>query len=268
MDSSGRHAGLMAEVAGGRPLILAIGYPASQLEVFARNLAAEIEHQANARTIGSISIPVQNDYRSGVSRASADTESDSVGPRSADLSSVTDPPSGSRLRLDRQSDGLTITLEPMGVWRGSKGLFVFGLFWCGFMVVFTPVWFIDPGEDSMQMLFIVPFLLLFWAIGISMLVGAVNMGRRRAILDVVGDTLLVSRQSLFGQKQQEWRAEDLRGIRMGPSGMSVNDVPIPELKIESQSGETLGMASGRSDAELEWIAASLRKALGVGPGGA
>ena len=33
--------------------------------------------------------------------------------------------------------GLTLNVPARGIWRGSAGLFVFSLIWCGFMVVFT-----------------------------------------------------------------------------------------------------------------------------------
>ena len=76
---------------------------------------------------------------------------------------------------------------------------------------------------------------------------------------MVGSTLLVTRAGLFGQKQQEWQAEDLRTIRLGPSGTEVNDQPINQLHLVPRKGKKVGMLTERDDDELEWIAAVLRR---------
>ena len=64
-----------------------------------------------------------------------------------------------------------------------------------------------------------------------------------------------------------WRAGELSAIRIGPSGMSVNDVPVMELQIHPKDGKKVGLLSQLDDEEIDWIAAHLRKALNVGKRG-
>ena len=60
------------------------------------------------------------------------------------------------------------------------------------------------------------------------------------------------------------RAE-IAAIRVAPSGVKVNNRDIIELQIHLADGRPkLGLLSERKDDELEWVAAVLRRTLGVG----
>jgi len=143
-------------------------------------------------------------------------------------------------------------------------MFFFALIWNGFMTVFTSG-IICGGlnaEDKPDAtaLWIFPlFLLLFWAVGIGMLLGALNMGRRSAMFAVAGGNLLVMQKGIFGTKRREWSAQEISSIVTGPSGMKVNDRDVPQLQIHA-SGEKLGLLTGRDERELEWLACELRNA--------
>ena len=41
-------------------------------------------------------------------------------------------PNSSPIEVEEAADGVTLQVPPQGIWRGSKGLFVFSLFWNGF----------------------------------------------------------------------------------------------------------------------------------------
>ena len=41
---------------------------------------------------------------------------------------VPQPPANTTIKIDRFSDGLTITVPPAGLWRGTRGLFFFAPF--------------------------------------------------------------------------------------------------------------------------------------------
>src|SRR5262245_12715141 len=43
----------------------------------------------------------------------------------------------SAIRIEKHPDGVTITVPPAGVWRGSQGLFLASLLWCGVMTLFS-----------------------------------------------------------------------------------------------------------------------------------
>ena len=72
-----------------------------------------------------------------------------------------------------------------------------------------------------------------------------------------------SRAGLLGTRQHSWSRNELRAIRVGRSGIESNDRAILELQIHPATGKQLGMAAGRDEAELRWVAAVLRRALDV-----
>jgi hypothetical protein len=178
-------------------------------------------------------------------------------------------PSTSKIVLEETADGLTFNVPPAGLMKGSAGLFFFALIWLGFMVFFTGGVFFAANGPQLQkdgiwvMLGIFAFISLFWAVGIGMMVAAVNMGGRRAGIVVDGERLMVLKTSIFGSKTEEWQRDALRAIRVGPSGMESNDVPVLELQIHPKSGKKFGLLSGRDTDELEWMATHLRRSLGM-----
>jgi hypothetical protein len=103
---------------------------------------------------------------------------------------------------------------------------------------------------------------LFWLIGVVMVLGAINMGRRKAAIAIAGGQLMAMQTGIFGSKKQEWEATEVTSIHAGPSGMEVNDRPVLELQIIGQ-GKKFGLLCGRSDEELHWLAALLRQELGI-----
>ncbi len=242
-----------------RNLIMAWGYPRKLLLELANELSHELVLTGGSRLLDDVdALPVTE------SAGSFDEQEQAVDrPVSRPEDAVT--------LLERNDVGLTLTVPPLGMRKGSKGLFFFSLFWNGFMAVFTPLMLTGLIKGDVEsdlpdwaiLPALIAFLALFWAIGIGMFLAAFNAGKRRAILDVVGDTLVVTRQSIFGTKQQEWRAEDLKDICMGSSGMEVNDVPIMELQIHPHGGKKSGMLRQLPNEELTWIAWELRTALGI-----
>ena len=179
------------------------------------------------------------------------------------VETLTQPLESDVVREDR-SDGVTLTVPPAGIGRGSKGLFAFSLVWCGFMAVFDGMLLLFArGGIGFMMLPFLAVSLLFWAIGIAMLLGAVNMGRRQAVFAVVGDKLLAMQTGIFGPTRHEWDKDEIVDVRPGPSGMKVNNHAVLELHIVQRHGKPVGFLSGRDTQELAWLATVLRKSLGV-----
>ncbi len=133
------------------------------------------------------------------------------------------------------------------------------IFWLGITGVIT--FAMAVSGDAPWFAFL--FMGVFWVIGIAMAVGAVRMGKRQAIIDVIGDTLLVSETTGQRTKQHEWTADQIRSIHMGPSGMEVNNKPIMQLQIQPIEGKKLGIFSNRDRNELRWLATTLRQSLGL-----
>ena len=174
-------------------------------------------------------------------------------------------PTASPITIERFPDGISIRVPPAGLWRGSKGLFVFSLLWNGFMAIVSAMMVgIALGANNMPdetATWVLPlFLAVFWLVGIGLLLSALNMGRREAAIAVAGGTLMVMQIGIFGKKQREWALADVVSIGMGPTGMEVNDVPVMELQIRDQGGKKFGLLAGRSNAELQWLASELQQA--------
>ena len=102
---------------------------------------------------------------------------------------------------------------------------------------------------------------IFWAFGLVFLMGSINMGRRRTVLAVVGDRLLILLSGPFGRERREWSRAELRRIQAGPSDMEVNNRPVLGAHIQPVQGKTYGLLAGRDEVELRWLAARLRQAL-------
>jgi hypothetical protein len=185
-----------------------------------------------------------------------------------DIDRIPARPPGSPIEVKHYDDGVAITVPPAGLWKGSRGLFGFGLVWCGFMTVFSSMFlFIGANAQDVQggdkLWILVLFMIVFWAVGIGMLLGGINMGRRQAGLAVAGGTLMVMQIGIFGKKQREWLLAEVESIAVVSSGMEMNDVPVMQLQILDTDGKQLGLLAGRSDEELEWIAHELRVAGGI-----
>jgi hypothetical protein len=176
-------------------------------------------------------------------------------------------PPDSQITVEHFPDGLTINVPPAGLWRGTQGLFPFAILWNGFMSVFTPVLLVgifgNKAQEQSAYLIVPALLSLFWLVGIGLLLGSLNMGRRRAAIAVTGGTLMVLQTGLFGSKQRDWGQADVENIRAAPSGMEVNNKPILELQIYGLRSGKFALLAGRRDDELFWIASELRAALGL-----
>lgn len=263
-------AALTAVTAGERPMLLAWGYNEDLLAALAYRLADEIDHLVE----GGDAVEVMFDTMSVKARQRIEKLTGQDGKivvpefvTDDGAAAVVAPepippqPRKSTALLTDTRESLTIELPPRGVWRGSKGLIIMAVFWNGFMVIFTPPWFTSGGINGWGMAPLALFLLLFWAIGLLLLFIAINAGRRRAIIDVVGGSLLITRKSLLGLKQQDWPVSDLEAVRVGPSGTEVNGKAVMNLHVTERNGQTTKMFSERDDEELEWIAALVRARL-------
>jgi hypothetical protein len=101
----------------------------------------------------------------------------------------------------------------------------------------------------------------FWLIGLGLMAGAVNLGRRTAQILADSGRLSIATHSIFGLRQREWRREEIAAIRADASGLEVNDHPVLELQIHPVSGKKAGFLAGRTEAELRWMAAQMRRTL-------
>jgi hypothetical protein len=249
---------LMAERGepGAKPSALVIGYPRSVLASLGeqvRDRAGLVGGAGGAGGVGEAGggVPIEITVR--------DEHAD-------DEAGVPEQPAGSTAVIERTPEGVSISLSPMGFFKGSKGLGCFSILWLGFVSIFGSV-SVGIAVNGGSILNALPFLgvsTLFTAIGLGMFFAAVRSGRRRAIIDVVGEDLLITRQSTGAPKTQSWHRSEIDRVVVGKSGTEINDVPVMELQIWPAGGKKVGLFAERDDAELGWIAGEIRAALGLG----
>ena len=236
-------AALLAEFEEGKPRLVAIGYPRDWLEALAGDLSARVG--ATASTLPPPAVEVVN----------ADENR-------AEAPELVPQPPDSLVRVEPRPDGIALVVPPAGLRKGSKGLFGFGIVWCLFMSVFTGMILFAGLKNTRG----APgaawaFVGVFWLVGLSMLTGAINMGRRRAMLLFESGQLTVAQIGIFGAKKWEWNRDDIAAIRADASGITVNNAPVIELQIHPVRGKKTGFFAGRDEQELRWMASELRRAL-------
>jgi len=179
------------------------------------------------------------------------------GPQGDKVSGVTFEPS---------DDGFCIAVEAAG-WRGPA--LVAAIF--GGVLLLSGV---GAAMAALMMsiggMHLAVTLILSFAAAVHIFAGAFVLaaGRRlsRAVglLDVVGESLLVTVDGWKGTRQRQWTSDEIKSIRVGPSNMSINNEPVMELQITPREGEPEGFLAGRGEETLEWIAGKLREGMKVG----
>ncbi|HKS37924.1 MAG TPA: hypothetical protein VJW76_12080 [Verrucomicrobiae bacterium] len=235
---------LLAEFEVGRPRMVAFGYPRDWLQALAEDLSARVGATASALAPPAVEL------------------TDLLTVSQPQFDDVTHKPADSRVKVEPRSNGFVLLVPPAGLRKGSKGLFGFSIIWCLFMSVFTGFLVFASGQKSGgTSIGAWAFIGLFWLVGLGMLAGAINMGRRRAMLLVENGRLSLAQIGIFGAKKWDWNRDGLSAIRADASGMAVNDVPVIELQIHPVGGKKAGFFAGRDEQELRWLATELRRAL-------
>ena len=250
-------AALVAKFDAGKPRLLVLGYPRAWLTAVAHDLSPQVNPLAGVRGVPAVEVV-----------ETTATGKSIFDPGSAAMpEEIVQQPAGSKAKLETRADGLSLAVPPAGIRKGTRGLFFFAVFWCGFMAVFTGLMFFATGTKGRHATpwEAAPFLLLFWLVGFGLMAGALNMARRRALFIVDRTSLRLAQAGLFGTKSWVWRREDISAIRADASGMKVNNQPVIELQIHPRGAKKVGVLAGRDEAELRWIASTLRRATNLTP---
>lgn len=237
-----------------KPIFLAIGYPAEMLRSLSDSIGADRG--------------IKTQLVRGLSRRRHLPSADRLA-----------QPMGSHIVVTRTPDQLTLTIPARGILKGSSGLFTFSLLWFAFCALFTVGIGVGIGKGtsgSGGQSLISPFacfISIFWLVGIGTLIYSINMGRRRAFIDVLnGQTVLINLQSLLGLKQHQWTRDEIKRIVAGHSGLTVNNRSVEELQFhvwQSRTGrrrqtKKYGFFAGRESDELDWLSELLNHELGRG----
>jgi len=168
-------------------------------------------------------------------------------------------PDDSQIDIIEEGDSLVYRVPERTLMKGSGGLFFFSLFWNGFMVIFTMSLFFGNGFDFLS----IPFILIFWTVGIGILVGAMYMAWQSALIGVKDGLLFIERKTIFGTKWTEFNAEEIDSVEMAYANVEVNNVRVMNLKIQPLEQKPVSMFAHLDNSELQWLAQQLRRSLGV-----
>jgi hypothetical protein len=266
-DAQGQRKNLLtisASSADAKSFLVAPGYPLAILE----RVIADVGTQINRQRSPTHQVTVSTEPHI---RAEITDESDAGGiSREIQYETEHFQPPDSKIIVYDHAGTDAFQVPPMGIWKGSKGLLGFALFWNGFMVVFTTVMIVIAFSDNPQgnalikgteLLFAIAFLVLFWTIGIVSLIAAINAGKRSAMIGIADGHLFIERKSMFGTKWVEIPVDQVELIEVRPSGTEINSIPILELQIHNKNGKDHGLLSQLSNDDLLWIAQELRSSL-------
>jgi hypothetical protein len=160
-------------------------------------------------------------------------------------------PEGSKIVVDSDDSGTTITVPPEGFRSAANTLLLMGLAMSLVMaLILSSAARLPKGVTA---LFAGVLL-----IGILLISHGIRIARRRAAIAIVGQQLMVIQTGLIRSTSKEWDLEQVTAIRVGPSGMTVNEEPVLELQILERDKLPFSMLAGRDEPELQWLASLLR----------
>jgi hypothetical protein len=170
------------------------------------------------------------------------------------------------VELTRSARGLRLELEPVGVLVGSRGLLArsataaFPALALTVAVALTAL----PQLDSPGLVLLVFFVLgNLWLFVVLMALHAIDLGRRRTLIGVVEGALLVERRGLIGTKRIAIARAEIERLEVGPHFAVLHQHALPCLIVARRGSDPLHLLAERSSSDLEWIADTLRSALGL-----
>lgn len=178
------------------------------------------------------------------------------------------PPS---LTITPTPDGLSIALPAPGL-RGAKSELVFACGFGGVLLFITAIFGVIAYAKPAGLPFVFPVVLgLFWLVTIGLFVSLFQNAARTAIIDVVGDAVLITTRAPLSRTSIEFTAGNVKALGVGPSGVVVDDMPVLALRIDlkkpvpvgKKNKRVLKLFSERDDADLVVIAERLRAKLGI-----
>ncbi|MEO1129151.1 MAG: hypothetical protein AAFX05_05500 [Planctomycetota bacterium] len=175
-------------------------------------------------------------------------------------------PLDSRVRAERTEDGWNFTVPPPRGRERGHGLVQAGataLFFCAGFIVFLAWLLAGTGHWSAWLIgaFFGVILLMIALVGLHFIGAGLGFARKRAVIDVVGGALLYTEKAVAKVVQHEWT--EIASLTAAESATNVDHQIFYEIRVTPQSGEVVNLLPGRSEAEIFWLAAILRAALGI-----
>lgn len=243
----------------GKGLIFAVGYPATLLQTTSETLARLLDQLQ----IASGFDPKVQESTADKTSSENDDSDDTLSPRN-EQSAFTESqnaeafmPAGTKIIFTRDGDACAFSVPASGMFRGAA-LFtlIFSMFFIGFPTAMAVA--VISEQTSIGIVF---FLGIFIFIGLAILAYSIKTGTQRVLIAVTPDVLAYQQTSLYGTKKHKFSKSEITAIDVGPSGTTVNNKPIPELKVSVRGKGNIGLLQGVKIEELHWIAATLRVTL-------
>jgi len=181
---------------------------------------------------------------------------------------VQQQPATSNAQVAETGTGVELKLPSKGFWRESGGLLLFSLAWCGFMVVFTGAIIGGALKHHTQLhtaLGILAFLLVFWLVGVGLLLLSIHLGTRRWVVRADARHLEATLRSAVRFRTWHWEAAELSELKVAYSNVEVNNRRLEELQVQPRAGKKTALLRGRDHDELAWVATTLRRVLKMTP---
>jgi len=171
-------------------------------------------------------------------------------------------PEKSRITIAEATDERLVIYIPGGG-KPAMSLGCFAIAWNGFMCVFTPPWFIGMFQagNNGPGLFIIPFLGIFWAVGLGMAWFAVKMRFERTFLLLDRDRLVVQRV-LFNRKRTIETALTPASRAALVESYKQNDQPVYHIEVPGKD-RAAKFGTALSDAEKDWVVDRINEFLAV-----
>ncbi|MEM1279000.1 MAG: hypothetical protein AAGG53_03010 [Cyanobacteria bacterium P01_H01_bin.152] len=160
-------------------------------------------------------------------------------------------PSGSKIRLNRSRQRLSLYIPPTGLRGEAASIAIFALFWNGFIFVWTSAALLGGAP-----IFFVLFSLPFWAIGAGMMWMVLNALAMKTRLEVEGDRFFLTRQ-LFNWKQEHTgAARDLYGVEL-TTAYTQNSRPVKTIAL-SAGTQIHKFGTTLSNPEKAWVVSEIQ----------
>lgn len=247
-------------------LLLGAGYPASLLNPTSETLAHLL---SQAQIADHFDSTVRNDEDEDESDEEDESlcETEEARREKQDAIPTSEPadndvamPEGTKIVFTKDGNTCAFAIPATGLFRGlALGLLGFSTLWLCFVGFMMTI-----AMRERESIGILLFLGIFLSIGLALLALAVKIGMRRVLIAVTPELLAYQVTSPFGITKEQFNRAEVTTIGVGPSGTTVNNRPIPELKIGRSQDKATGLLEGVKIEELQWIAATLRSSLNVG----
>ena len=178
----------------------------------------------------------------------------------ADRAPAAAPPPGSRIRRADTGDQVLLASEPLGLWRGSFGLAVFGP-----LVMLVPLvilWRLRAAGQPTDPLVHVWLTCLF-VIGAAIALVGADFGLGRIEIRVGAHVLSLRRRGLLRRWMREVGRDQLRDVRLDEAWFQAGRAPVHQLAIELADGRTVRILTAHARPDICYVADCIRAKMNL-----